>query len=263
MHGLKWYDYGARWYDPLLVNWNRPDPSHKDYYPWSPYAYCGDNPMNAVDPDGRDFWSTNNKKLISAFMNAVGSGKKQFDFSDWQHATDKEIIGNLIYDDKKKKFYTSYVTTEDGELNVISKSFNADLKPVSFTGEGYVGAFVYEPLNDFFSVISHFLNGTTYFDGTTNWNVNLEGRIIGVVPIIGIAPSGGRGKNNIFGGKQKMGHSINKMSANHNVQNKQIRALGKRHHLTEDEIDLLHREVSHQGYGYWEIDEIIYDLFGK
>lgn len=54
MHGLKWYDYGARWYDPLLVNWNRPDPSHKEYYPWSPYAYCGDNPMNAVDPDGRE-----------------------------------------------------------------------------------------------------------------------------------------------------------------------------------------------------------------
>ena len=40
MHGLKWYDYGGRWYDPLLVNWNRPDPSHKDYYPWSPYVYC-------------------------------------------------------------------------------------------------------------------------------------------------------------------------------------------------------------------------------
>ena len=59
MHGLKWYDYGARWYDPLLVNWNRPDPSHKDYYPWSPYAYCGDNPVNAVDPDGRDWYITN------------------------------------------------------------------------------------------------------------------------------------------------------------------------------------------------------------
>ena len=49
MHGLKWYDYGARWYDPLLVNWNRPDPSHKDYYPWSPYAYCMGNPIRYID----------------------------------------------------------------------------------------------------------------------------------------------------------------------------------------------------------------------
>ena len=56
MHGLKWYDYGARWYDPLLVNWNRPDPSHKDYYPWSPYAYCGDNPVNRIDPNGLDWY---------------------------------------------------------------------------------------------------------------------------------------------------------------------------------------------------------------
>ena len=62
MHGLKWYDYGARWYDPLLVNWNRPDPSHKDYYPWSPYAYCGDNPVNAVDPDGRKMVISGNRQ---------------------------------------------------------------------------------------------------------------------------------------------------------------------------------------------------------
>ena len=62
MHGLKWYDYGARWYDPLLVNWNRPDPSHKDYYPWSPYVYCGDNPMNAVDPDGRKMVISGNRQ---------------------------------------------------------------------------------------------------------------------------------------------------------------------------------------------------------
>ena len=62
MHGLKWYDYGARWYDPLLVNWNRPDPSHKDYYPWSPYVYCGDNPINAVDPDGRKMVISGNRQ---------------------------------------------------------------------------------------------------------------------------------------------------------------------------------------------------------
>ena len=42
-----------------------------------------------------------------------------------------------------------------------------------------------------------------------------------------------------------------------------VRALGKRHHLNAKETNILHREVSHQGYGYWEIDELIYDLFGK
>lgn len=44
---------------------------------------------------------------------------------------------------------------------------------------------------------------------------------------------------------------------------KQIQALSKKHHLNAKETNILHREVSHQGYGYWEIDELIYDLFGK
>ena len=54
MHGLKWYDYGARMYDPILLTWNAIDPMCEDYYPISPYAYCANNPVNRVDPDGRD-----------------------------------------------------------------------------------------------------------------------------------------------------------------------------------------------------------------
>lgn len=54
MHGLKWYDYGARMYDPILLTWNSIDPLCEKYYDISPYAYCGNNPMRYIDPDGRD-----------------------------------------------------------------------------------------------------------------------------------------------------------------------------------------------------------------
>ena len=54
MHGLNTYDYGARQYDPTLGRWDRMDPLCEKYYSVSPYAYCGNNPMNAVDPDGRE-----------------------------------------------------------------------------------------------------------------------------------------------------------------------------------------------------------------
>ena len=53
MHGLKWYDYGARMYDPTLLTWNAIDPLCEEYFPISPYVYCKDNPVKYVDPDGK------------------------------------------------------------------------------------------------------------------------------------------------------------------------------------------------------------------
>ena len=63
-HGLDWYDYGARMYDPALARWMVPDPLAEKYYGVSPYAYCHDNPINAIDPDGRDDFFDENGKFI-------------------------------------------------------------------------------------------------------------------------------------------------------------------------------------------------------
>ena len=54
MHGLNTYDHGARQHDPILCRWDRIDPLCEKYYNVSPYAYCNNSPINAVDPDGRD-----------------------------------------------------------------------------------------------------------------------------------------------------------------------------------------------------------------
>ncbi len=53
--GLNWTDYGARNYDPALGRWMNMDPLAEKYNPISPYTYVGNNPVNIIDPDGRDF----------------------------------------------------------------------------------------------------------------------------------------------------------------------------------------------------------------
>ena len=57
--GLPYIDYGARQYDPILARWSAPDPLAEKYYGISPYAFCSNNPINYVDPDGRREWPVN------------------------------------------------------------------------------------------------------------------------------------------------------------------------------------------------------------
>ena len=45
-------DFGARQYNPTLRRWMTPDPLSEKYYGVSPYAFCNNNPVNFVDPDG-------------------------------------------------------------------------------------------------------------------------------------------------------------------------------------------------------------------
>ena len=52
MHGLDEYDSKARWYYPAVCRTTTMDPLAERYYSTSPYAWCGNNPVRFVDPDG-------------------------------------------------------------------------------------------------------------------------------------------------------------------------------------------------------------------
>lgn len=77
---LGWYDYGARYYDPVLMRWHSADPLLEKYYSTSPYAFCSNN---FVNPDGKD---------IYCFSQGVYWGKSE--------CGDTHRIANITYDSK-------------------------------------------------------------------------------------------------------------------------------------------------------------------
>ena len=52
--GLNWYDYGARHYDAVLGRFMTVDPLAEKYYSESLYTYCYSNPINCIEPNGKD-----------------------------------------------------------------------------------------------------------------------------------------------------------------------------------------------------------------
>ena len=85
--GLWWYDNEARQYDPLTMRFTTLDPLAADYPSLSPYAYCANNPVNYIDPDGEAIetvWDIVNAAydLGAALVNHY-NGNHQAAVSNW------------------------------------------------------------------------------------------------------------------------------------------------------------------------------------
>ena len=63
-NGLDKYFFGARTLFAPINRFNQPNPLCEEYYHISPYAYCANNFINALDPTGMDIWEINNKGRV-------------------------------------------------------------------------------------------------------------------------------------------------------------------------------------------------------
>ena len=87
---LDWYDYGARWYAPVLARWHAVDPLADKYPDVSPYVYCNNNAVNAVDPDGRKviIWYKDKHGNDRSFCFTGFNGKKTITIPNNQFVKD-------------------------------------------------------------------------------------------------------------------------------------------------------------------------------
>jgi RHS repeat-associated protein len=64
---LNYYDYGARYFDPVIGRFTTIDPHVEKYDMLTPYHYCFNNPIKSIDPNGKDSYtvdSNGNIKLL-------------------------------------------------------------------------------------------------------------------------------------------------------------------------------------------------------
>ena len=97
-HGLDWYDHGARHYDPITGRWNTMDKLSEKYYDVSPYASCGDGPVNSVDPDGKQV-RPQGKEEIAMILSTLQEEYRNFVSIDEITTGETGLWGKTLFSD--------------------------------------------------------------------------------------------------------------------------------------------------------------------
>jgi RHS repeat-associated protein len=118
MHGWDEYDSFARSYYPAIVRTPTQDPHSENYYDISPYAWCGNNPVNNIDTDGKD-WYADEKG------NKMWRKSQEYEYTDDNNNKWTNIGEEYILFNGKQLSYFQQEKNKDGELVLKMSSFDA------------------------------------------------------------------------------------------------------------------------------------------
>ena len=141
-NGLDEYFFGARTLFAPINRFNQPDPLCEEYYHISPYAYCANNFINALDPDG--------KKII--FINGyLGFGSPQGGKAYWSNSF---ISGaQNFFKDNSKPFFTNV------KHGILSSAISRHKNGYNYAKENFSSLTDGMNKDETFKIISHSMGG--------------------------------------------------------------------------------------------------------
>ncbi len=177
-NGLNEYDFGARQYYSAIPGFTSIDPCCEDYYPLSPYLYCGNNPVNAIDPDGRSTWVTD---MGNGLYQVIGGDLNDDDLNIYVYQKDEE--GNYTIRGKSIGQTTSITSFYDsgdiiGQKGYWAKGAIIDTKDQS--GEEFLTSLINENPSLFDDYAINAQNGGKYDFKTQGDANNYRGMPLGV-----------------------------------------------------------------------------------
>ncbi len=117
MYGLDLYDFLSRMLDPVLGRFTTMDPHAENYYSHSPYAYCGNDPINRTDPDGRDWYKDNRGNYLW-----TRSSSSTYMYDDVEYSRVGSSMSIPMIDGTYLNYYQNILVSNTSEPNKAFES---------------------------------------------------------------------------------------------------------------------------------------------